>query len=225
MRNVDQKIGKPPHKADRQYHLEAFILSVELRLMLGSIARSRFEALPMTSDEPAALHHRNVWYPFTLFTYQSCIVDCQKAITIARATSSPRLAARCASLILCSDFEQFRLSMLEKRRHASKGGALAEAWDGLVAEVQTDRKKLRSRLNELERSYLLSRPSSDPSQTNEDCRWFHRNCSARIERSFAEYRKLENHLMNDAVYQYPCRRNKTLWKPLGFRTEVISTTA
>ncbi|KAK0451445.1 uncharacterized protein EV420DRAFT_1621833 [Desarmillaria tabescens] len=161
MRNVDQKIGQPPHKADRRYHLEAFILSVELRLMLGSIARSRFEALPMISDEPAALHHK------------SCVVDCRKAITIAHATSSPRLAARSTSLMLCSEFEQ----------HALKS-----------AEVQADKKKLNNRLRELERSYFASRPSGDR-------RWFHGNCGAKVMRCIAECGKLEDHLMKDTEKQ------------------------
>ncbi|KAK0199718.1 hypothetical protein DFS33DRAFT_1398406 [Desarmillaria ectypa] len=217
MRSVDRKIGQPPHKADRRYHLEAFILSVELRLMLGSIARSRFEALPTTSNEPKALHHRNVWHSFTLFIYQSCIVDCQKAITIAHATSSSRLAARCASLMLCSDFEQFRFSMLEKRRDVFKGGALAEARHGLVAEVQADKKKLKSRLRELERTYFASRSSSDPSQINENRRWFHGNCGAKIERCFTEYGKLEDYLMKDAVYQpMSLQEKQDIVKAFGF---------
>ncbi|KAK0440271.1 hypothetical protein EV421DRAFT_1712588 [Armillaria borealis] len=217
MHNVDRKIGQPPHKADRRYHLEAFILSVELRLMLGSIARSRFEGLPITSNEPAALHHRDVWYSFTLFIYQSCIVDCQKAITIAHATSSSRLAARSASLMLCSEFEQFRFSMLEKRRDMFKCGALTEARDGLVAEVQADQKKLKSRLKELERSYLTSRPSNDPSQIIEDRQWFHKNCGVKIERCFAEYGKLEDHIINDAVYQpMSLQEKQDIVKALGF---------
>ncbi|PBK89701.1 hypothetical protein ARMGADRAFT_1083662 [Armillaria gallica] len=113
------------------------------------MARSRFEALPMNSDEPEALHHRHVWYPFTLFIYQSCVVGCQKAITISHATSSSRLAARSASLMFCSDFEQFHFWMLENRRYVFKSGTLAEARDGLVAEVQANKKKLTSRLKEL----------------------------------------------------------------------------
>ncbi|KAK0443139.1 uncharacterized protein EV420DRAFT_1649417 [Desarmillaria tabescens] len=217
MSNVDRKIGQPPHKADRRYHLEAFILSVELRLMLGSVARSRFEALPMTSNEPAALHHRNVWYSFTLFIYQSCIADCQKAITIAHATSSSRLAARSASLMLCSEFEQFRFSMLEKRRDVFKEGVLAEVRDGLVAEIQADKKKLKSRLRELERSYIASRPSSDLTQISEDRRWFNGNCGAKIERCFTEYEKLEDHLLKDTVYQpMSLQEKEDIVKAFGF---------
>ncbi|KAK0451375.1 uncharacterized protein EV420DRAFT_714274 [Desarmillaria tabescens] len=217
VRNVDRKIGQPPHKAARRYHLEAFILSVELRLMLGSIARSRFEALPVTSNEPEVLHHRHVWYSFTLFIYQSCVVDCQKVIAIAHATSSSRLAARSASLMFCSDFEQFRFWVLEKRRHAFKSGALAEARDGLVAEVQADKKKMESRLKELEQSYFTSRPSSDPSLINEERQWFHGNCSAKIERCFKEYGKLEDHIMNDAVYQpMSLQEKRDIVKALGF---------
>ncbi|KAK0443327.1 uncharacterized protein EV420DRAFT_1484981 [Desarmillaria tabescens] len=221
MSNVDRKIGQPPHKADRRYHLEAFILSVELRLMLGSVARSRFEALSMTANEPAALHHRKVWYSFTLFIYQSCITDCQKAITIAHATSSSRLAARSASLMLCSDFEQFRFSMLEKRRDTFKDGAFAQTRDALVAEVQADRKKLKSRLRELERSYFTSRSSNDPSQLGEDRRWFHGNCGAKIERCFAEYGKLEDHIINDGVYQpVSLQEKQDIVKALGFSHRV-----
>ncbi|KAK0433784.1 hypothetical protein EV421DRAFT_1718181 [Armillaria borealis] len=218
MRIVDRKIGQPPHKADRRYHLEAFILSVELRLMLGSIARSRFEALPMNSDEPEALHHRHVWYSFTLFIYQSCVVDCQKAITISHATSSSRLAARSASLMFCSDFEQFRFWMLEKRRHAFKSGTLADARDGLVAEVQAGKKKLKSRLKELEQSYFTSCPSSDPSQINEERQWFRWNCSAKIERCFTEYGKLEDHLMNEVVVYQPMslQMKQDIVSALGF---------
>ncbi|KAK0475781.1 hypothetical protein IW261DRAFT_1552397 [Armillaria novae-zelandiae] len=210
MRNVDRKIGQPPPKADRRYLLEAFILSVELRLILGSIARSRFEGLPVTSNEPEALHHRNVWYSFVLFIYQSCIADCQKAIAISHATSSSRLAARSASLMLCSDFETVP--------KAFKGGALAETRDGLVAEVQADKKKLKSCLRELERSYFTSRPvSNNLSEINEDRRWFHGSCGAKIERCFAEYGKLEDHIINDGDYQpVSLQEKQDIVKALGF---------
>ncbi len=218
MRSVDRKIGQPPYKADCRYRLEAFILSVELRLMLGSIARSRFEALPMTSSEPEALHYRHVWYSFTLFIYQSCVVDCQKAISMSHATSSARLAARSASLMFCSDFEQFRFWMLEKRRHAFKSGTLAEARDGLVAEVQANKKKLKSHLKELEQSYFTSCPSGDPSQINEERQWFRWNCSAKIERCFTEYGRLEDHIMNEVVVyqQMSLQMKQDIVRALGF---------
>ncbi|KAK0470915.1 hypothetical protein IW261DRAFT_1586260 [Armillaria novae-zelandiae] len=122
----------------------------------------------MAMRVPEALHRRHVWYSFTLFIYRSCIVDCQKAITISYATSSPCLATRSASLMFCSDFKQFRFCILEKRRHVLKSGTLAEARDGLVAEVQAGKKKLKSHLNELEQSYFTSCPSSDPSQIGEE---------------------------------------------------------
>jgi hypothetical protein len=43
---VNAKIGQPPHKADRKYHIEAFLLSIELRLMLAQIASARVAELP-----------------------------------------------------------------------------------------------------------------------------------------------------------------------------------
>ncbi|KAK0443130.1 uncharacterized protein EV420DRAFT_1577089 [Desarmillaria tabescens] len=122
--------------------------------------------------------------------------------------------------MLCSEFEQFRFSMLEKRRDVFKEGVLAEVRDGLVAEIQADKKKLKSRLRELELSYIASRPSSDLSQISEDRRWFNGNCGAKIERCFTEYEKLEDHLLKNTVYQpMSLQEKQDIVKAFGFQPQ------
>jgi hypothetical protein len=137
---VNAKIGQPPHKADRKYQIEAFLLSIELRLMLAQIASARLSGLPLTPDPS---RRRQIWSAFVGFLYDSCIKDCGKAASLARSCLALKKEVRVCSVNLRCIFEKARFEMLEesrkihisnrsdedrRRMRASLGTLVAEQW-------------------------------------------------------------------------------------------------
>jgi len=130
---VNAKIGQPPHKADRKYHIEAFLLSIELRLMLAQIASARVSELPLTSNP----RHRQIWITFVDFLYDSCIKDCAKASSLARSCSALRQEARVSLVDLRCTFEKVRFDALEERRKIQISNGSGEGQTRMRASLGT----------------------------------------------------------------------------------------
>ncbi|KAJ4500147.1 hypothetical protein C8R41DRAFT_529014 [Lentinula lateritia] len=202
--NVNKKIGQPPHKADRRYQIEALLLSVELRFMLGSLARTRVDNLPLTSNDEEQRKLRRLWASFTDFLYQSCEEDCRKSISIAENSSSPRLAARSTALLMCSEFERFRFAIMQKRAEKAIGvpaGNSGEWKDMLRQEIQTHTVTMRVFLEKAEIAYMRSRPAKTFQELREERAWFNEHCRIRMNRCLDEFKELEKHIIEDSVYQ------------------------
>ncbi|KAJ4474239.1 hypothetical protein J3R30DRAFT_649522 [Lentinula aciculospora] len=216
--NVNKKIGQPPHKADRRYQIEAFLVSVELRFMLGSLARARVENLPLTTNDEEQRKLRRLWVSFIDFLYHSCEEDCRKAITIAENSSSSRLAARSTALLMCSEFERFRFEIIQKRAEKAIIPGEAESWkEELLQELHTRNSAMHSFLGKAESTYMRSRPTKDMAQVREERIWFHDNCRMRMDRCLNEFEELENHIVRNTVYQAVSMQEKEeIVKAFGF---------
>ncbi|KIK63308.1 hypothetical protein GYMLUDRAFT_464195 [Collybiopsis luxurians FD-317 M1] len=216
--NVHVKIGQPPHKADRRYQLEAFLISVELRFMLGSLARSRADNLPLTSNVGEIRNLRRLWASFADFIYFSCEIDCRKAIAIADRSSSSRLAARSTTLLMCSDFERFRYGIMQRRSEKAVLVGQTSNWrEELREEIRTRRSAMRTLLQKAEGVYMRNRPVKTDQQLGDEHAWFQHNCQARVNRCLEEFTELENHVMNDTVYQaVPIQEKEEIVKAFGF---------
>ncbi|KAJ3852101.1 hypothetical protein EV368DRAFT_65176, partial [Lentinula lateritia] len=218
--NVNKKIGQPPHKADRRYQIEALLLSVELRFMLGNLARTRVDNLPLTSNDEEQRKLRRLWASFTDFLYQSCEEDCRKAISIAENSSSPRLAARSTALLMCSEFERFRFAIMQKRAEKAievPAGNSGEWKDVLRQEIQTHTLNMRVFLEKAEITYMRSRPMKTLQKLQEERTWFNANCRIRMNRCLDEFKELERHIIEDSVYQaVSMQEREEIVKAFGF---------
>ncbi|GAV98679.1 protein [Lentinula edodes] len=218
--NVNKKIGQPPHKADRRYQIEALLLSVELRFMLGSLARTRVDNLPLTSNDEEQRKLRRLWASFTDFLYQSCEEDCRKGISIAENSSSPRLAARSTALLMCSEFERVRFAIMQKRAEKAIGVPaenLGEWKDMLRQEIQTHTVTMRVFLEKAEIAYMRSRPAKTFQELREERAWFNEHCRIRMNRCLDEFKELEKHIIQDSVYQaVSMQEREEIVKSFGF---------
>ncbi|KAL0563436.1 hypothetical protein V5O48_018631, partial [Marasmius crinis-equi] len=212
---VHKNIGQPPPKADVRYQIEAFLLSVELRFMLGQIATSRMEGLTVTSNEEKEVDHRRLWSSFVEFLYRSCEVDCQKALAIAESSSSSRLAARSATSSLCARFERFRFSLLQKREEHVRAGTAQkqEVRQGMVKEIHERIQEWTQYMKQAEDTYMRSRQQESLAERA----WFRENCRSKIERILQEAHALETHIKRDTFYQSVSLQEKeSIVKAFGF---------
>ena len=201
---VNAKIGQPPHKADRKYHIEAFLLSIELRLILAQIASARIAELPITPEQPDDCQHRQIWITFVGFLYDSCIKDCDKAVSLARSCSSLRQEARVSVVGLRCEFEKHRLDALEQRRKIQVGDQSGNPQLGtresLGAFVSEQRAAAREALLEARRRYLRKRRINSQAEIDQEALWFTENCTSKAEKVFAAYEDLEEQVLKQEVF-------------------------
>jgi len=204
---VNAKIGQPPHKADRKYHVEAFLLSIELRLMLAQIASARVAELPLTSNEPDHPRHRKIWITFVGFLYDSCIKDCVKATSLARSCSALRQETRVSMVNLRCTFEKFRFDTLEQRRKIQISNESGEDQQRMRATLGTlvsqQRAAAQGALLRVRTRYLQNRPINSQEEINQEILWFEENCTSRAEKIFAAYEDLQEHVLKSEVFYQP----------------------
>ena len=216
---VNAKIGQPPHKADRKYHIEAFLLTIELRLMLAQIASARVAGLPLMSGDPNDARRRPIWTTFVGFLYDSCLEDCEKAISLARSCSALRQETRVQIVALRCRFEKVRFDALENRRKiqiSSSDQVRMRASLGTLVSQQ--RAAAQEALMRAKTRYLQNRPINTREEMNEELLWFGENCSSRADKIFAAYKDLREYVLKEEVFYQPVslREKEDIVKALSF---------
>lgn len=201
---ANAKIGQPPHKADRKYRVEAFLLTIKLRLMLAKIASVRISGLPLISKEPNHDRHRQIWITFVGFLYESCIKDCEKAISLALSYSALRQEARVSMVNLRCTFEKVRFDALEERRRIQiPAEGQLEARERLGEVVSQHKAEAQQALMQARTRYFQDRPVNSPEQVNKEDVWFQENCVVVAEKVFTAYEVLQVQVLKLEVFYQP----------------------
>ena len=219
---VNAKIGQPPHRADRKYRIEAFLLSIELRLMLAQIASARVAELPLTSDKPDHPRYRQIWATFVGFLYDSCIEDCTKATSLARSCSAFRQEARVGMVRLRCNFEKVQFDVLEQHRKIRISDESKE--DQLSTRVSLGTLIARRRamaqeaLSQVRTKYFQDRPVNSQKEMSEEILWFGENCSTRAEEIFYAYNDLREQILEGGLLYQPVslQEKQDIVRALGF---------
>ncbi|KAF9023025.1 P-loop containing nucleoside triphosphate hydrolase protein [Hymenopellis radicata] len=181
MRAVDAKMGQPPHRADMRYQVEAFFMSIDVRVRIAQIARARFEGLPGTANAQSS---KNVWRSFIRFIYESCIGDARKARDIASASSATRQVAKCDAYIVHAEMFAFGF------------GIVCEVEDYVQAGRLTD--DVRQSLSEKE--YMAKRSYKNTQEGRVEREWFDTNCRVLADGYIQDYKNLKEHVMTNKGY-------------------------
>ena len=219
---VNAKIGQPPYRADRKYHIEAFLLSIELRLMLAQVASARVAGLSVTFDDPNCPRHRHIWITFVEFLHDSCIADCTKAASLARSCYAFRQEARIRVVALRCGFEKVRFYALEKRRRIhildlSRDDRLRMKRN-LGTLISQQRATAQETFLQVGTRYFQNRPINSQEEMNEEALWFRDNCTSRVDRVFAAYQDLQGYALGEEVFYQPVslREKQDIVRALGF---------
>ncbi|KAF9780977.1 hypothetical protein BJ322DRAFT_1011491 [Thelephora terrestris] len=210
---VNAKIGQPPRKADRKYHVEAFILSIELRLVLAQVASARISRLQITSDEPDRSRHRQIWITFVRFLYDSCIKDCAKAVSLARSCSSLRQEVRINIVNLRCTFEKLRFDTLEEHLKIQllDEDVGEQTWtrERLGDRVAQQEAEARGALLQARARYLQHLPVNSQEEMGKEVTWFEENCTTRAEKILDAYKDLQKQVIGARVsYQFASLQEK-----------------
>ena len=217
---VNAKIGQPPRKADRKYHIEAFLLSIELRLMLAQIASARVAELPLTSNEPDHPRHRQIWITFAEFLYDSCVHDCAKAASLARLCSALRQETRIGIVSLRCSFEKVQFGVLEQDRKIQVPGRSGDDQLRMKKSLSTfvlqHRTAAEEALSQIEVRYLKNRPLGFRQEG--EIIWFRENCKSRAKEVFDAYNDLWEQVLGTGVFHQslPLRGKQIIFKAPKF---------
>ncbi|EED83477.1 predicted protein [Postia placenta Mad-698-R] len=218
MTAVNAKIGQPPHKADTRFQIEAYTLSLEVRFMLAQVGASRLEGLPITSDNENVHKHRLLWSSFVEFILASCLADARKALSMAQRSSASRQAAKCALYVLRSDFEQFRVRIMEERADCLRRAIMKEGdRNMLAAKVKEKSTYMLNYISKAEEEYIRSRPSQSMADLREERRWFKEHCASKVHRWRRDCEELEKYMLRDTFYQpMSLQEKEDIVKAFGF---------
>jgi hypothetical protein len=210
---VNAKIGQPPRNADLTYRIEAFMLTIELRLVLAQVAFARVSRLPLTLDQSDRSRHRQIWITFVRFLYDSCIEDCPKAVSLARSCSSLRQEARINIVNLRCTFEKVRFDTLEEHLKIQllDKDVGEQTWtrESLGEHVAQQEAEARGALLQARTRYLQHLPVNSQEEMNKEVTWFEGNCTARAEKVLGAYKDLQKQVTGARVsYQFASLQEK-----------------
>lgn len=207
---ANAKVGQPPHHAD-QYHIEAFLLSIALRLILARIASARVSELPLISNSDDS-RHRQIWTTFVSFLYDSCIEDCAKASVLARSCSALKQEVRVGLGDLRCAFEKARFDVLEGHRkildRSGKDQTFMRAT--LCTRILEQKAAASETLLQVRTKYFQNRPIN-----SQEVLWFNENCSFRADKIIAAYQDLREQVLKaDVFHQSMTLQEKQDWYAL-----------
>ncbi|KXN84450.1 NFX1-type zinc finger-containing protein 1, partial [Leucoagaricus sp. SymC.cos] len=202
---AQQKIGQPPPRAAVRFQVEAYFLSLEIRVLIAQLAQARMEALPLagSAKSPQDAHHRGLWASFVAFLYRSCIADAEKATVLATQSSAARQVA-CASVHkLRFEFELFRWEIMTQHSEMIRTSPCDVDTRDKLSEKIKEYKRLMLQGSELvQNTYFENLPSSlKPEDLIEERQWLNENCQKKVNAWRSECDKLEVFIVKGGIYE------------------------
>lgn len=191
---ANNRTGQSPYGTDRKYRIEAFLLTIELRLMLARIASARASASSPPFGDRIHPRHRQIWITFVGFLRDSCIKDCAKTISLARSCSAFRQEARASVVNLRCTFEKVKFDALEGRTDTEGPVAIGDsqfnAGESLGDFVSRRKAEAEKGFAQTKASHFRNLQASSQERIGEEDTWFRENCASEAKRIFVEYDNL-----------------------------------
>ncbi|KAH8793683.1 hypothetical protein DL96DRAFT_1740527, partial [Flagelloscypha sp. PMI_526] len=212
MKEADKRVGQPPHKADTRYQVDAYLLSITLRLYLVQVARIHYNAIAATlppHSDPTTVTSLEVWESFMNFILLSCKKDAEAARAIAEQSAGWKQMARCEISSLRVSMEKFKIGILAERHDSCRQGSFKPAdREYLVGLIQAQLTNARSELAYSESAYVRRMPFKTIVNLRAALRWFAENCRNTGERILKEYEDFREYIATDKAYQPLSAREK-----------------
>ena len=204
------RTGQLPYVADRKYRIEAFLLTIELRLMLARIASAHASASPPSFGNPIHPRHRQIWITFVGFLHDSCIKDCAKTISLARSCSAFRQEARASVVNLRCTFEKVKFDALEGRRGVEGPvgiqGSQFNAGESLGDFISRQKVGAEKGFAQTRARHFQDLQASSQERIEEDS-WFGKNCASEAKKIFVAYDNLWKQVLQTVNEPARERRN------------------
>ncbi|KAI0088042.1 P-loop containing nucleoside triphosphate hydrolase protein [Irpex rosettiformis] len=191
MRVASMGVGQPRPIADQRFLVEAFWLTINIRLTLAQLTQAWMAGL--CSHEIYPTESRLIWQLYTAFLYRGCYRDAQLALSIAESSGSHRQTVKTHLLILRIELEQFRFNVDGAKRTRTFGEQRTKLAERAKLKSQDAHQRVAAALQE----YLHVRRSNQDEQQG----WLAENFEHHAKTIFSEWEKLEKSLVSETFYE------------------------
>lgn len=110
MRMAKLRVGQPRPRADQRFIIEAFCMTISIRLTLAELAQTWLESC-RTRKSTYPTENRRMWGAYIVFLYESSREDGRIALRLAADSESHRLKPKVAIRLMRIDLEQFQFNV------------------------------------------------------------------------------------------------------------------
>ncbi|KAI6157793.1 hypothetical protein BKA82DRAFT_4061548 [Pisolithus tinctorius] len=111
MRLAKLQVGQPRPLADRRFHVEAFWLTINIRLTMTDLVQAWLQETFKHNPDLAKKSQSKSWAVYIDFLFDSCTRDAQIAFNVAKDSGARRQVTRTALHQMRVELEQFRFNL------------------------------------------------------------------------------------------------------------------
>ncbi|THH30127.1 hypothetical protein EUX98_g4067 [Antrodiella citrinella] len=189
MRMARMNVGQPQPRADSRFRVEAFWMTINIRLILVDLAKAWADELSSVQDGPVRCN-RQLWDDYVSFLIQTCEQDVQITLDITQKADSHRQTVRTNLLLLRIKLEEFRFNV-DMMRQSSETFTMQMRSD-LADRAHTLRQDTRTHVHAVLRGHVA--------RNRDDVGWLRDNFSVPSQVILDEWENLETSLRRDTFY-------------------------
>jgi hypothetical protein len=193
MRMARIYIGQPRPLADRRFLVEAFWITLHIRLTLIGLAQTWVGEVNKRPSHYSAFHLQQ-WVVYIDFLLQTCVRDAKKAYDIAQDSESHRQIVKSRLLLMRIDLEVFRFNLSMCQHY----GTFKDDREELLMKVDTLGDEAKVRMNNTVNAHL-ARIEIGSRQQEEA--WVEYNFTSIAETIVSEWMEIKQSIKMDTFYQ------------------------
>ena len=193
MRMARIYIGQPRPLADRRFLVEAFWMTLHIRLTLVGLAQTWMCEVKKRQSHYSAFHLQQ-WVYYIEFLLQTCVRDAEKAYDIAKDSESHRQIVKSRLLRMRIDLEVFRFNLSMCRHY----GTFKDIREDLLAKVDKFRDEAKVQIKDTVFAHLVRQEIR--SRTQERV-WLEDNFISITETIVSEWVEMKKSIKMDTFYQ------------------------
>jgi len=193
MRMARIYIGQPRPLADRRFLVEAFWMTLRIRLTLISLAQTWMCEVKKRQSHYSAFHLQQ-WVFYIEFLLQTCVRDAEKAYDIATDSESHRQIVKSRLLRMRIDLEVFRFNLSMCRHY----GTFKDIREDLLAKVNTLGDEAKAQIKDTAVAYLVRKGIESLKQEKV---WLEGNFTSIAKTIVSEWMEMKRSINMDTFYQ------------------------
>ena len=188
MRMAKIYIGQPRPLADRRFLVEAFWITLHIRLTLIRLAQTWVSSVSKRQGHYSPFHLQQ-WVIYIDFLLQTCVRDSEKAYDIAKDSESHQQIVKSKLFQMRIDLEVFRFNLSMCRHY----GTIKDAREELLVKVE----KLGAQAKEQVRATVSAHLQKLGPQERV---WLHDNFTSTTETIISEWMEMKRSIKADTFY-------------------------
>jgi hypothetical protein len=186
-------IGQPRPLADRRFLVEAFWVTLHIRLTLIGLAQTWVREVNKRPGQYSAFHLQQ-WVVYIDFLLQTCVRDAVKAYEIAQDSESHRQIVKSRLLLMRIDLEVFRFNLSMCRHY----GTFNDVREELLVKVDTVGTEAEVQMEDTVNAHLARMETRSRQQ---EAVWVEDNFTSIAKTIISEWLEMKKSIKMDTFYQ------------------------